>query len=259
MLDFLCQLAADAKARVASGYYTYPRKANPVVVSLNHAISNRQNNPVIAEIKVASPSKGTIRENVDPGAIAQAMARGGAVGISVLTEPKHFHGSLENLVRTRAAVELPILMKDIVISPVQLAAAAQTGANAILLIQALFDREYCQLTLAQMIADAHALKLEVLLETHNADEFRRAVASDADLVGINNRDLAFLQVDLNVTKQVLKEYSAGGKVVVSESGIDSPSNLRFLRGCGARGFLIGGAVMRADNVELKVKEFVNAK
>ena len=259
MLDFLDQLAADAKATVASDYYADPKKGNPVNASLSHAIVKRQNNAVIAEIKVASPSKGTIRENVDPEALAQAMTRGGAVGISVLTEPKHFQGSLENLIRARAAVNLPILMKDIVISPVQLAAAAKCGANAILLIQALFDREYCQQTLPQMIVDAHAHKLEVLLETHNADEFCRAVASDADLVGINNRDLASLQVDLNVTKRVLQENSSGRKVVVSESGIDSPRNLLFLRGCGAMGFLIGGAVMQADNVESKVKEFVNAK
>ncbi len=259
MFDFLDQLAADAKATVASGYYANPKKANPVITSLAPAIANRQDNPVIAEIKVASPSRGTIRENVDLEALAQAMARGGAVGISVLTEPKHFHGSLENLVRTRAAVNLPILMKDIVVSPVQLAAAAKTGANAILLIQALFDREYCQQSLPQMIADAHALKLEVLLETHNPDEFRRAVVSDAEMVGINNRDLASLQVDLNVTKRVLQENLSEGKVVASESGIDSPADLIFLRRCGARGFLIGGAVMRADNVESKVKEFVNAK
>jgi len=259
MPDFLDQLAADAKATVASGYYATPRKANAVTANLSQTIATCQKNAIITEIKATSPSKGTIRENVEPEVLAQAMARGGAVGISVLTEPKHFHGSLENLIRARAAVDLPILMKDIVISPLQLAAAAKTGANAILLIQALFDRGYCQQTLPQMIADVHARKLEVLLETHNVDEFRRAVVSDADLVGINNRDLATLQVDLNVTKRVLQENSAEGKVVVGESGIDSPADLNFLRGCGARAFLIGGAVMRADNVESKVKEFVNAK
>jgi indole-3-glycerol phosphate synthase len=258
MPDFLDKLAQDAKTTIATGYYESPKKATIVHASLKQAIAECTKAPVISEVKSASPSAGTIRENMEPKKLAQAMAVGGAVGISVLTEPKHFNGSLGNLSKVRQAVNLPILMKDIIINPLQLATASRMGANAVLLIQALFDRGYCQQPLAQMIGDAHARNLEVLLETHNLDEFRRAVSSDANLVGINNRNLGTLKVDLNVTKRILKKNVANGKLVVSESGICAPADLRFLRECGAHAFLIGSAVMLADDVESKVREFVNA-
>ncbi|MCW4009348.1 MAG: indole-3-glycerol-phosphate synthase [Candidatus Bathyarchaeota archaeon] len=261
MPDFLDTLAADAKATVASGYYTAPKKAVVCPASLSAAISECSKAPIIAEVKAASPSAGTIRKSLEPERLAQAMARAGAVGISVLTEPKHFQGSLSNLCRVREAVELPILMKDIIVSPLQLSAASRMGANVVLLIQALFDRGYCQETLSSMIADAHARKLEVLLETHNADEFSRAVTSNADLVGINNRDLGTLKVDLKVTQSILKRnqpVDANVKPVVSESGVLAAADVRFLRKCGAQAFLVGSAVMLADNVEAKVRELVNA-
>ena len=109
-----------------------------------------------------------------------------------------------------------------------------------------------------MIADAHSKGLEVLLETHTAEEFRVAVSTHTDLVGINNRDLATLKVDLGVTKRILEGNSAEGKIVVSESGVSTLTDLRFLRGCGAQAFLVGSAVMLASNIEEKVKEFVSA-
>jgi indole-3-glycerol phosphate synthase len=149
-------------------------------------------------------------------------------------------------------------MKDIIISPLQLALASRMGANAVLMIQAVFDRGHCEQSLAQMITDAHARDLEVLLETHNINEFRRAATSAADLIGINNRNLATLKVDLNVTKRILKRSAANGKPVVSESGICKLADLRFLRKCSANGFLIGSGVMLADDVEAKVREFVDA-
>jgi indole-3-glycerol phosphate synthase len=126
------------------------------------------------------------------------------------------------------------------------------------LIEALFDRGYCECSVQEMIARAHSQELEVLLEAHTADEFRSAVRTHADLVGINNRNLATLKVDLNVTKEILDRNRIEDKVVVSESGINTPANLRFLRECGAQAFLIGSAVMLAHNVESKVKEFVSA-
>jgi indole-3-glycerol phosphate synthase len=258
MPDFLDKLAQDAKATIATGYYRPQKKAIIVHASLKQTIAECRKAPVISEVKAASPSAGTIREKVEPEKLARAMAAGGAVGISVLTEPKHFNGSLGNLSRVRQAVTLPILMKDIIINPLQLATASRMGANAVLLIQALFDRRYSQQPLTQMIGNAHARNLEVLLETHNLDEFRRAVTSDADIVGINNRNLGTLKVDLNVTKRILKKNVTNGKLVVSESGICAPEDLRFLRECGAHAFLIGSAVMLTDNVEVKVREFVNA-
>jgi indole-3-glycerol phosphate synthase len=225
---------------------------------LKTAIIQSRTVPVITEVKAASPSAGTIRKNIAPAEIAVAMAKGGATGISVLTEPKHFNGSLSYLAKVRESVDLPILMKDIIISPAQLEAASKIGANAALLIQALFDRGYCEYGVDEMVEEAHSRKLEVLLEAHNEDEFRHAINSDADLVGINNRDLGTLKVDLNVTKRILEKNAANGKVVVSESGINTASDVRFLRDCGAKAFLIGSAVMMAEDVEAKVKEFVHA-
>jgi indole-3-glycerol phosphate synthase len=127
-----------------------------------------------------------------------------------------------------------------------------------LLIKALFDRGYCECNLSYMISTAHSKNLEVLLETHTAEEFAVAVTTQADLVGINNRDLATLKVDLGVTKRILEQNNAKGRIVVSESGISTPADVRFLRQCGAQAFLVGSAVMLADNVEEKVMELVSA-
>ncbi len=257
MPDFLDILAKDAIETVASCYYSAAQNSSAKLSSLVEAIKECKKAPVIAEVKTASPSAGIIRNRVEPGQIAQAMKRGGAVGISVLTEPKHFFGTLDNLREIRRSVGLPILMKDIVVSPLQLDAASNLGANAVLLIQALFDRGYGELSLSEMIAEAHSRHLEVLLETHNIKEFEAASKGEADLVGINNRDLATLEINLKVTQTVLRQ-GANAKPVVSESGISNPADLRFLRDCGAKVFLIGSAVMRADDIEAKVKEFVDA-
>jgi indole-3-glycerol phosphate synthase len=258
MADFLDVLAQDAKATINSGYYETLEGTATSHVSLKKALLKTKNAPVITEIKAASPSAGTIRENVNASSIAESMEKGGAVGLSVLTEPKHFYGSLRSLVEARKAVTLPILMKDIVLSPVQLEAAGKAGASVVLLIEALFERGYCKCSVHEMIARAHSEGLEVLLEAHTAEEFRSAVRTHADLVGINNRNLATLNVDLEVTKRILERNDAEGKIVVSESGINTPADLRFLRECGAHAFLIGSAIMLADDVEKKVKEFVLA-
>jgi len=260
MNDFLDTLAQDAKATVNSGYYRHLNSSKRTRISMKKAIQLCKTTPIIAEIKGASPSKGIIRQRYGAEKIADAMAKGGAVGISVLTEPKHFNGSLNNIMRVRQAVNLPILMKDIFVSPEQVETAEKVDANTILLIQALFDRGHCEEDVNKMIADAHARNLEVLLETHNLDEFNRALKTNADLIGINNRNLANLKVDLDITKNVLEQshYKNDEKVVVSESGINNISDLCFLRRCGAKAFLIGSAVMLVDDVEAKVREFVNS-
>jgi indole-3-glycerol phosphate synthase len=258
MTDFLDVLMLDAEETVKSGYYENVVSSRFISLSLREAIARSKVVPVIAEVKGASPSRGTIRQCFVPGNIAIAMVRGGAVGISVLTEPKHFGGSLGNIAAVRESVNVPILMKDIVVSSVQLDAAAKIGANVVLLIQAVFDRGCCELDINEMITKAHSKNLEVLLETHNSDEFVKALGTEADLVGINNRNLATLTIDLKVTKNVLANYSCKDKIVVSESGITSPADLRFLRESGAQAFLIGSSVMLADNIEEKVREFVNA-
>jgi len=258
MPDFLNKLAVDAKETVNQGYYKVTAQGTFSQVSLKTAIIENKQNAVITEVKATSPSRGTIRKSFDPQEIAVAMERGGATGISVLTEPKHFSGSLSYLTQVRQAVELPILMKDIIIGPTQLEAASRIGANVVLLIEALFERGYCEHRLEEMITEAHKRNLEVLLETHNENEFQAAVETDADLVGINNRDLRTLEVDIGITERILKKVDSQGKVVVSESGMMVPADISFLRGCGAQAFLIGSAIMMAGNIEKKVKEFVTA-
>jgi indole-3-glycerol phosphate synthase len=258
MPDFLDTLARDTKQTVTEGYYQVSTQHKFSPISLKKAIIENKKNAVIAEIKAASPSRGTIRKSFDPEKVAVAMENGGATGISVLTEPKHFSGSLSYLAKVRKAAKLPILMKDIIINPVQLETASRIGANAVLLIEALFEREYCEYGINEMISKAHAKNLEVLLETHNESEFQSAIETDADLVGINNRDLRTLEVDIKITERILKRIGTHEKIVVSESGVMTPADLLFLRGCGAQAFLIGSAIMMADNIEKKVKEFVTA-
>ena len=258
MHDFLDVLARDAKARVAKGYYEHPNECSPVSASLRDSILQSHHVSIIAEIKGASPSAGVIRQDYCAGRIASDMSQGGAVGISVLTEPKNFNGSLNNLVEVRRAVKLPVLMKDIIISPSQLDAAARIGANAVLLIQSIFDRGYGGLSVEEMIETAHSNGLEALLEVHDDDEFQRASESKADIVGINNRSLGTLAVDLNVTKRILENTKVSSKIVVAESGIHAGSDIRFLKRCGAKAFLIGSAIMSADDVESKTKEFTMA-
>jgi indole-3-glycerol phosphate synthase len=258
MLDFLDTLAMDAAITVDSGYYQTTTALVQPKVSLKKAILQCTTNAVITEVKAASPSLGPIRTGFSAKEIAQTMERAGAIGISVLTEPKHFNGSLTNLAEVRQATKLPILMKDIIIVPEQMEVGTQLGANAVLLIQALFDKHYCEMSVDKMIAYAHTKGLEVLLETHTTEEFKKATETDADLIGVNNRNLATLKIDLNATKQILQKHPKAGKTVISESGIKTSDDLQFLRGCGADAFLIGSSIMLNENVELKVTEFVQA-
>jgi indole-3-glycerol phosphate synthase len=258
MADFLDVLVRDAQKTIKEGYYEVSIQNLFPTVSLKRAINEAKENAVITEVKAASPSRGTIKNNFEPAEVARAMEKGGAVGISVLTEPKHFSGSLGYLAKIRKEVKLPILMKDIIVDPLQLETASKIGANVVLLIEALFEREYYKFGVDEMVAEAHAKNLEVLLETHNEKQFQSAIESDADLVGINNRDLRTLKVDLGITERILQRNGSHGKIVVSESGIISTADLLFLHRCGAQAFLIGSAIMMADNIEKRVKELVNA-
>jgi len=258
MADFLDILAQSAKERINEDYYEVRTHVATPFVSLKNAILKSERTPIIAEIKFASPSTGFLRKNVNVKDIAVAMENGGAVGISVLTEPHHFGGSLVSFIKVRRSVKLPLLMKDIIISPVQLEAASKIGANAVLLIQTLFKREHCERDVHDMIAHAHSLNLEVLLETHIENEFLSALKTDADLIGINNRDLKTLKVNLGITKRILKRFDPKEKIVVCESGIKTPADLRFLHEYGVHAFLIGSAIMTASDIEKKVKEFATA-
>jgi indole-3-glycerol phosphate synthase len=258
MSDYLDVLAHVAQITIDSEYYDAVEPKESKHMSLRQAILDCKVNPVIAEIKSASPSAGVIRKDVEPSVIAKAMEKGGATALSVLTEPKQFGGSLEALAQAREAVELPILMKDIIISPLQIQAASKLGANTVLLIKALFDRGYSEKSIDEMISGAHLMGLEVLLETHTLPEFRSALKTDADLIGINNRNLATFKVDLTTTKKILAKVDPDDQLVVSESGIKTPADICFLRESGACAFLVGSAIMSSGNIEEKVIEFVNA-
>jgi indole-3-glycerol phosphate synthase len=257
MADFLDILAKTAKENLRSGYYEDCSPTTQINVSLKQAILKEKRAPVIAEIKAASPSAGIIKKRIKPHEIAKSMEKGGSIGISVLTEPTHFKGSLTLLRITRESVKLPILMKDIILSPIQFEIAKKLGANVVLLIQALFDRGYCNYELNDMIYLAHSKRLEVLLETHNQKEFNVAIKTEADLVGINNRDLGSLKINLSNTKKILENSNKKEKIVVSESGINTPADLSFLKKSGADAFLIGSAIMKSGNIQEKVEEFVS--
>lgn len=260
MPDYIDSLANEAAKRVEEGYYNPTSKPKLLArpKSLREAVLRCTRAPIISEIKFASPSSGALREYTSLGIIARALEEGGSVGISVLTEPQNFGGKLEFIGEIRSLVSVPILMKDIVLSPVQIEAAYRSGADAVLLIQALFDRGYCEGSVQSMIRQAHSFGLEVLLESHSEDEFLRAVNSRADLVGINNRDLKTLTVNLEVTKRILARHHPQGKVVVSESGINTPQDIRYLRECGAQAFLVGTSIMKSDNVKEKVMQLVES-
>jgi indole-3-glycerol phosphate synthase len=258
MADFLDTLTLDAKRTIAGDYYAIRIQCEHKPLSLRKSILGFNMVPVIAEIKLASPTLGIIREDRDAEALASSMEGGGAVGISVLTEPKRFMGSLSAFIKVRKTVNLPLLMKDIFLSRIQIDAASAIGADAILLIKALFDRGYCECDISDMIEYAHSKEIEVLLETHSQDEFSSTLDSEADLVGINNRDLRTLNVDIDTTRKILQRINPEEKVVVSESGIKTPSEIRYLHTAGAQAFLVGSALMTSDDVRGKVRELVTA-
>ena len=218
------------------------------------AVRSCKRTPVIAEIKFRSPAEGSLRSHSRVGMIAEAYQRGGVVGISVLTEPKHFQGRLEYVTEVKKSVTLPVLMKDIIIDTVQIDAAERSGADSILLMASLFMPGSSTPPLDRMIHHAHDLRLEVLLEAHTDEEFKSSLETEADLVGINNRDLDTLDVSLDTSRALLrKQYDTHSKPVICESGISKRSEMLELSSLGADGFLVGSAIMRSKHVEQAVR------
>ncbi len=203
----------------------------------------------IAEIKSASPSSGLIRDHVDPLTQAQAYERGGASALSVLTDGRYFHGSWEQLATVAHATRLPVLCKEFVIDPYQIDEARAAGAAAILLITAILGRD----RLRDYLAHARRRGLAALVEVHTADEVRDAVAVGADIVGINNRNLATLAVDLATTAQ-LRPLIPAGVVVVSESGFARKEDVDQVRGLGVDAVLVGTSLMASPDPAAKLRE-----
>ena len=203
---------------------------------------------LIAEHKRRSPSAGTIREGATVEEIALAYERGGAAALSILTEPFHFSGSLDDLRAARAVTELPVLRKDFIVDPYQLYESAAAGADAILLIVAALEPE----ALYELLREAGALDLDALVEVHDERELEVALDVEADVLGINNRDLADFSVDIERTYELLSDVPAG-KTVVSESGYSTRDELDELERVGVDAVLIGETLMRADDVEEAVR------
>jgi indole-3-glycerol phosphate synthase len=210
---------------------------------------SRPGTSLIAEHKRRSPSGGEIRSGNGVTDVVGAFERGGAAALSILTEEDHFGGSLADLREAREASSLPILRKDFTIDPYQLYEAKALAADAVLLVVgALRDEE-----LERLHGEARSLDLDALVEVHDEEELERALAVDADVIGINNRDLSDFSVDLSRTFELLADVPAG-KTVVSESGIDSRARVEELEQVGVDAVLVGESLMRADDPEAAVRE-----
>jgi indole-3-glycerol phosphate synthase len=197
---------------------------------------------IVAECKRRSPSRGVLRQVYDPVAIAASYERGGAVALSVLTEPTFFDGALEHLRAVRAAVQLPLLRKDFIVDEYQLLEARANGADAVLLIvAALLDEE-----LRHLQTRAAALGLATLVEVHDPGELDRAVACGAEMIGVNNRNLRTLEVDTSASEEVAARLPAG-MIAVSESGLRTAADLARMRELGYHAFLIGERFMAAED------------
>jgi len=204
---------------------------------------------LIAEHKRRSPSAGEIRSGATVTEIVEAYERGGATALSILTEGPHFGGSLDDLREARAASVLPILRKDFIVDPYQVYESAAVGADAVLLIVAALHAE----DIAVLHREARALDLDVVVEVHDEPELECALeVVDADVIGINNRDLTDFSVDLDRTFELLEDVPAG-KTVVSESGIHSRDQLDELERVGVDAVLVGEGLMRAADVEAAVR------
>jgi indole-3-glycerol phosphate synthase len=206
---------------------------------------------LVAEIKRASPSKGSLRPDLDPVALAAEFEAGGAAAISVLTDRRFFGGSLDDLRAVRRRVALPVLRKDFILEPYQVYEARATGADAILLIAAALDDG--QLPRLQRLA--RRLGMAALVEVHDEAELQRALAVGPSLVGVNNRDLRTFRVDLETTAR-LRPLVPAGVVVVAESGVRTRADVERLAAVGVDAVLVGEALVRAPDVGHKVQELI---
>jgi indole-3-glycerol phosphate synthase len=206
---------------------------------------------VIAEIKRRSPTKGVIRMDFEPVALARDYQRGGAAALSVLTDEHFFGGCLEYLRRVREAVELPLLRKDFVIDAYQIDEARAAGADAVLLIVAALEADL----LKQLYDQARSLALDVLVEVNDESELEIALGVGARLIGVNNRDLRTFDVDLGTTERLARAMPPGADVLlVAESGIGGPEQIERLSGAGASAFLVGESLMREPDVGLALEK-----
>jgi len=203
---------------------------------------------IIAEVKKASPSKGVLCPDFDPVALARTYAQAGATAVSVLTEVNHFQGKLEYLEAIRHEVNIPLLRKDFIFDEYQVYESAAFGADAILLIVSILERE----ELERLLGIGRDLGLACLVEVHDESEVRRAIGAGAEIIGINNRDLATFNVDINTTLR-LRPFVPEGKIVVSESGIHNREDIKILKECGVNAVLVGEALVTSGDIPAKME------
>ena len=209
---------------------------------------------VVAEIKKASPSKGLLRQNFDPAAIARSYEQAGAACMSVLTDREFFQGSPDDLAKARSAAALPVLRKDFIVEPYQVYESRAMGADCILLIVACLARQDMQ----GLEALARELGLAVLVEVHSAPELEAALTLKTPLIGVNNRDLRTFETRLETTLELLPR-AGEGRIVVSESGIGSAEDVARLRRAGVQGFLVGESFMRAPDPGAALQNIFGSK
>jgi indole-3-glycerol phosphate synthase len=221
--------------------------------SLDLALALKGNHiRLIAEVKQTSPSRGMLRSNFDPIELAQTYAECGAAAISVLTEVNYFMGSIEHLAAIKEAVQLPLLRKDFIFDPYQVYESRAYGADALLLIAAILS----QRQLRELISLSHSLALRCMVEVHNKSELERAVTSEAEIIGINNRDLNTFAVDITTTRS-LRPLIPQERIVVSESGIKSKRDIEKLGKWRVDAVLVGEALVTARDVGAKMKELLS--
>jgi indole-3-glycerol phosphate synthase len=239
------EIAAAKRARPLATLEREAKAAEPPR-GVAHAIAQRlaaKDYALIAEIKKKSPSRGLIRDDFDPAALAKAYAAGGATCLSVLTDAPSFAGALDHLRRAREACALPVLRKDFMYDPYQVTEARAYGADCILIIMAAID-DVCA---AEIEAAAHALGMDALLEVHDEDELNRALRLKSNLIGINNRDLKTFTTSL-ATSERLARLVPPDRISIAESGIFTPDDLARLGKAGIAAFLVGESLMRQSDV-----------
>ncbi|MDR0666629.1 MAG: indole-3-glycerol phosphate synthase TrpC [Campylobacteraceae bacterium] len=204
---------------------------------------------IIAEVKKASPSRGVIREDFDPIAIAQAYEAGGADALSVLTEPHFFQGNLEYLTQIRRFVGTPLLRKDFIVDEYQILEASVYGADFVLLIAKALDKK----SLSHLLEFTRKLGLEALVEIHDKTDLLKAVAAGADIIGINHRNLETFQMDMSLSQKLLP-FIPQGKIIVAESGLSDKETIINLSKAGIDAFLIGEHFMRQNDITQELKQ-----
>jgi indole-3-glycerol phosphate synthase len=247
--DLLEAIVAATRKRVESRRAREPRAtvearvgSEPRGAAFRDALARADRVNVIAECKRRSPSRGVLRAAYDPVAIAQSYEQAGAAALSVLTEPAFFDGSLAHLEAVRGAVSLPLLRKDFIVDQYQLVEAMAAGADAVLLIVAALS----DVQLLRLHGEAQRLGLAVLVEVHAVEELDRAVQAGAGIIGVNNRNLRTLEVDVRAS-EVIAERIPKDVIAVSESGLKSASDIARMRALGYHAFLIGERFMTADD------------